>query len=518
MANSTLRTDKIGAKNSNTSHDVGDFLVQENGVVKTTINNEDLTVQNSLKLEGVTLQEIYDQSNNLLNGEFDSRIKLITRSDTQAISNNFIVVVTKDEEIRARGQNSYFLTGASASNNEFITINNPHKISKIKEIVVANCSVYILYEDGELYVIGANPYGQLGIGNTADQYELVYSASNVKKISTSSAGHHADYNHTFILKTNNTLWATGNNGTGQLGLGDAIQRNAWARVPLLDEIGEIKDVFCCDTHIGSSYILTTDGKLLSCGYNGYGNLGFNDTIDRNTFQRIPALLNTKITKFACGAGYYSEVYTETCLTKTCLALSENGQLFSWGYNSNGELGTGDVVQKNVPVLVHVSLDVDEFIEELYAASGVHNSFVKTNKNRLFGTGYNGFGQLNQGNTVDSNIFIKVFDNVKSIHITSCLSYTYYIGLYVTTYDDKLYVFGYNEHGALGQNKTSNIISAEKVNFEHAAKIKQICSGGASASTVYILQEDGKVFASGYNGAGQIIMPVSTTVNRLTRIF
>ena len=132
MGNATLITDRIRAKNSSISHDIGDFLVQEDGVVKTTTNNEDLTIQNTLKLGGVTLQEIYGQINSQINSQFDSAIKLITRSDTQAISNNFIVAVTKDEEIRVKGQNTYFLNGATATNNGFITINNPNKTSKIK--------------------------------------------------------------------------------------------------------------------------------------------------------------------------------------------------------------------------------------------------------------------------------------------------------------------------------------------------------------------------------------------------
>lgn len=513
----TIRTDKIGSKSSSASHDVDVFLVHDEGIVKDTTGNEELTIKNSLKLGGKTIQEIYNHVDNEVNEQFnvqnDSRIRLITRSDAQAISNSFIVAVTKDEEIRVKGQNTYFLNGAGASNNGFITINNPHRISKIKEVVVANLSVYILYEDGELYVMGANTYGQLGIGNTAHQYQLAYSTSNVNKIATSSCGHHLDYIYAFILKTDNTVWSTGDNCAGQLGLGDIVTKNIWTLVPFLDEVGEIDNIYCCGTCNASSYILTKNGKLLSCGYNAGGALGFNDTTDISSFQIIPALENTKIIKFVCTAGFNSGNYT-----KSCMALSENKQLFAWGTNAFGQLGTNDTTQKNNPVLVNITLGVGETIEELYAPTGSYNFYIKTNKNNIYGAGNNDYGQLNKNNTINSNIFVKVFENVNFIHITSCLNYGYYIGLYIITNDNKLYVCGHNVSGVLSKNKVTNILTAEEVNFEYVDKIKSICSGGLSATSVFILIDNGKVFGCGNNGAGQIIMPVSTTTNRLTRIF
>lgn len=514
MANSTLRTDRIGAKNSSISHDIEDFLVQENGVVKTTTNNEDLTVQNAQKLDGVTLQEIYEQSNSLINVDFNSAIRLITRSDIQAVSDNSIVVVTKDEEIRVKGQNTYFLSGATATNNEYITINNPNKTSKIKEIVRANTNLYVLYEDSNLYVMGKNSYGCLGIGNAVEQYELVYSISNVKKIVASSSGHYLEANYAFILKNDGTVWATGRNISGQLGTGDVIDKLAWTKVPFLNEVGEISDIFCAGTENAAAYILTVNGKLLSCGYNALGALGFNDIVNRNTFQIIPALINTKIKKFAVSSGHASSIFTISCL-----ALSEDGQLFAWGSNTFGQLGTNDLIQKNNPVLVNLMLDKDEDVEELYAPTSCYNFYIKTNKNRLFGAGNNAYGQLNQVNIVSNYLlFIKVFEDVKSIHITSCLNTGYLIGLYIITNDNNLFVCGYNVSGVLGKNKITNILTAEKVEFEYISKIKQIVSGGVGTPFICILQEDGKVFACGNSAAGQIVMPVSAAVNRLTRIF
>ena len=38
-----------------------------------------------------------------------------------------------------------------------------------------------------------------------------------------------------------------------------------------------------------------------------------------------------------------------------LALTDDGLLYTWGYNSNGQLGTGNTTGSNVPVQVGNSL-------------------------------------------------------------------------------------------------------------------------------------------------------------------
>lgn len=42
----------------------------------------------------------------------------------------------------------------------------------------------------------------------------------------------------------------------------------------------------------------------------------------------------------------------SCTQLSSLALSQRGQLFSWGYNGNGQLGIGSYLNKNTPQRVH----------------------------------------------------------------------------------------------------------------------------------------------------------------------
>ena len=368
-------------------------------------------------------------------------------------------------------------------------------------------------EDNRVYTLGKNNYGCLGIGNSVEQYQLVYSASSVEKIFASSSGHHLESNYAFILKKDGTFFATGRNLTGNLGLGDNLDKLSWSEVPFLDEIGLIVDVICAGTENASSYILTADGKTLATGYNASGNLGFNDVVSRNTFQKIPSLIDTKIKQLVASSGYYNLNYSISVL-----ALSIDGRLFAFGNNSFGQLGTGDVSQKNNPVLVFVALEDGEQIEKLYSPKAAHNFYFITNKNKLYGAGNNAYGQLNQNNTTASSLFIQIFNNVKNIAITSSLSYGNFIGLYILTTDNKLFVVGFNQRGSCGTNNLLDVKSAVDTKFEYANQIKQISSGGNAYPTINILLENGKVFSCGNNESGQIITPFSNTVNRLTRIF
>lgn len=509
MANAVLAVDALENKTTRTRYLLEKYIVEKDGVLQTTEEDNNLTVKNALSLGGKSLEDLYAH----LDSHLDNSIKLIQNSHGQAISNDFIVAVTADKEIRVKGLNTYFLSGAATSNNGYITINNPHKVSEIKDIIVANTNCYVLYEDGELYVMGKNSYGCLGIGNAVEQYSLVYSASNVEKIVASSSGHHSESNFAFIIKKDGKVFATGRNISGNLGLGDTLDKFGWTEVLFLSEIGNVIDVILAGTENAAPYLLTDKGELLSAGYNGFGNLGFNDVINRTTFQKIPSFSNIKIKQIVATSGYYQTKYNISVL-----ALSLEGILFAFGDNTYGQLGTGDVVQKNNPVSVFINLQEDEKIEKIYAPKASYNFYLLTNKNNLYGAGNNAYGQLNQNNKTNSNLFIKVFENVKDLAITSCLQYNYFVGLYILTIDNKLFSVGYNQRGNLGVNSLTDIQIAIDTNFEYANQIKQISSGGYLYPTINILLENGKVFSCGSNTNGQILMPISNSVNRLTRIF
>ncbi|MGX4236244.1 hypothetical protein ACWJV2_19540, partial [Clostridioides difficile] len=68
------------------------------------------------------------------------------------------------------------------------------------------------------------------------------------------------------------------NSSGQLGLGDTVNRNVFTKV----DIDNVKDVICGGNQ---TFVIKNDGGIWSCGSNSSGQLGLGDTVNRNVFTK-----------------------------------------------------------------------------------------------------------------------------------------------------------------------------------------------------------------------------------------
>ena len=148
----------------------------------------------------------------------------------------------------------------------------------------------ILKNDSTLWGCGNNSSGQLGLGYTANRLSFTIIGINTNDIKSVYCG----YGHTFILKNNGTLWGCGGNSYGELGLGDTNNRKIFAQITT--NVNDIKSVYCGNNH---TIILKNDGTLWGSGYNRLGHLGLGDTTNRNIFTKI----TTDIKSAYCGSEY-----------------------------------------------------------------------------------------------------------------------------------------------------------------------------------------------------------------------
>ncbi len=171
------------------------------------------------------------------------------------------------------------------------------------------------------------------------------------------------------LKTDGTLWTFGYNLDGELGTTANEDPNPTPTQILTG----IKAIDAGDYH---SLAITDDGGLKTFGWNLYGQLGTATNSGANNPNPTPTQVLTGVSDVA-GGGLHT------------MALKDDGTLWTFGYNFDGELGhtTNVGTEDPNPTPTQVLTDVDEI------AAGAYHSLVFTDDGELLTFGWNGYGQL-----------------------------------------------------------------------------------------------------------------------------
>ena len=393
-------------------------------------------------------------------------------------------VITEDGALYVWGKNSYGQLGVGDEVNK----NTPTKVnlpSKIKELITTGSSVYAILEDGSLYSWGENSYGQLGVGdevnkNTPTKVNL---PGKIKELITTGSS-------VYALMEDSSLYSWSENSDGQLGVGDKINKNTPTIVNLP---GKIKKLI---TSSSASYAILEDGSLYAWGYNGYGQLGVGDEVNKNTPTKVnlPSKIKELITT---GLSVY--------------ALMEDSSLYSWGENNSGELGVGDEVNKNTPTKVNLPGKIKELITTTNGSS----VYALMEDSSLYSWGYNSYGQLGVGDEVNKNTPTKVNlpGKIKKLITSSSASYA-------ILEDGSLYAWGYNYYGELGVGSNEDKNTPTKVTAINGKIMDLIINSNKSSTykSIFAIIEDGSLYAWGNNEGGQLgIGSLEDNINSPTKV-
>ena len=306
--------------------------------------------------------------------------------------------------------------------------------------------------DGSLWTWGRGDAGQLGnFANTTRSTPVTIFAGGTTWKQVSCGGF-----HTAAIKTDGSLWVWGNNNQGQLGDSTTTNRNT----PVTTSAGGTnwKSVSLGERHTAAT---KTDGTLWTWGKNDNGQLGTNDTTQRNA----------PVTTFAGGndwkqvnCGYSSHT----------AAIKTDGSLWIWGAGGDGRLGTNDTTQRNTPVTTFAGGTNWKQVE-----CGVFNTAAIKTDGSLWTWGNNQWGQLGNFTFTARTTPVTTFaggNNWKQVSFGR-----EYMSAIKT--DGTLWTWGTNGNGsALGTNQNSGEKNTPVTTFAGGNNWKQVDSGGTQFQT------------------------------------
>lgn len=315
---------------------------------------------------------------------------------------------------------------------------------------------------GNVWSVGDNQYGQLGLGDTNHRYN--WTKTNI----TNASDVHASRDYGYIVK-NGQAFSAGLNSDGQLGLGHTTNQTTFTATGFSG---------FTQIELGSAFAYAIkSGKLYVVGDNGSGQLGLGNNNDKSNWTATSysvtdvaaggsfgqVLIGNQV--YSTGADYsgalglgsttFVNSFTATNLTgvSNIEAMSgssyavKNGQIYATGKNHNGQLGLGHTTAKTT----FTATGVSGFTH--LEAKGDSGYMIKNGD--LYVVGSSWAGQLGFGDMSDKHSWTMTHSNVDVLGAGDSFNY-------IIDSSGNLKSTGYNNRGQLGQGDTTERHSWTKI--------------------------------------------------------
>ena len=140
----------------------------------------------------------------------------------------------------------------------------PNAPPNIIQFFSGNFHNLFLDSEGNVFSVGYNEYGQLGLGHNANQ-NVLNKILNIPPMHTISCVYESSY----LIDFEGNVWSFGNNEKGQLGHGDTINRNRPTKIERLKDIQQLS-YGCFGKHFLAK---DSQNKIFVTGFGDYGQLG-----------------------------------------------------------------------------------------------------------------------------------------------------------------------------------------------------------------------------------------------------
>jgi len=317
----------------------------------------------------------------------------------------------------------------------------------------------------KLFAWGSGGSGQLGLGNRTN-YSSPKQVASGSIWSTSQVASGNDYDTAAV--ENGSLWAWGQNESGQLGLGNTTYYSS------PKQVGALTNWKYVYLNYPFTMAIKTDGTLWAWGGNSSGQLGLGNITSYSSPKQVGALTN----------------WASLALSNApfVAATKTDGTLWTWGNNSNGQLGLNNRTNYSSPV------QVGALTNWLKVSCGYRFLMAIKTDGTLWGWGDNTNGEVGLPSLINysSPKQVGALTNWKSV------SNGQYFTLALKT-DGTLWFWGDNFNGNSGNNVSGNAYSSPT----QVGSLTSWSSVTAGPSQSAAIKNDGTLWMWGKNQQGQL---------------
>lgn len=321
-----------------------------------------------------------------------------------------------------------------------------------------------------VYGFGRGEDGQLGQGDISHQHLPVHIDLLSERIAQVACGS----GHSAALTDEGEVFTWGRGDDGRLGHGD----KSWRLVPRLVaqlQGNTIREIACGSYDTAA---ITVSGELFTWGGGMYGKLGIGNEEGQSSPRLVETLKDLPVKQVACGSRF-------------TLVLLENSDVYGWG----DTLGTDEESSEDQflpsPVQELHGKDIVQI-----SACGFHSAAL-SESGEVFTFGAGEFGRLGHGSELDERV-PRVVEALKGKHVKQVACGGFHTAAVLDT--GEVYTWGGGEHGQLGHGDKVNTVIPARVESLADKVVVQITCGW---SHTIALTDTGDVYAWGNGDHGKL---------------